>query len=92
MDIVKLDPLNKEKAAYVVSAAFFDYPEFKHYFPDDPQRMRCLPWYLGRVLDTALRTHPDFAVGIYLERLFTHAFCGRNKKFHPVSGRRGFYR
>ena len=55
MEIVKLNPAQREKAASVLAAAFFDYPEFKFYFPDTDRRKRCLPWYLGRVLDTALR-------------------------------------
>jgi hypothetical protein len=54
VDIVKLNPLHKKTAVNILSAAFFDYPEFKAYFPDPDQRKRRLPWYLGRVLDTAL--------------------------------------
>lgn len=64
MEIIELNPSQKKKAADVLSAAFFDYPEFCFYFPDRDQRKHCLPWYLGRVLDTALRygevyTTPD---------------------------------
>jgi ribosomal protein S18 acetylase RimI-like enzyme len=54
MEVVKLNPIHKQKAAQVLSAAFFDYPEFRFYFPDPERRKRCLPWYLGRVVDTAL--------------------------------------
>jgi ribosomal protein S18 acetylase RimI-like enzyme len=54
MEIVKLAPAQKEKAITVVSAAFFDYPEFIHYFPDPNRRRHCLPWYLGKVINTAL--------------------------------------
>lgn len=55
MEIVKLDPSQKNKAVDVLCAAFFDYPEFQSYFPDPNQRKHSLPWYLGRVVDTALR-------------------------------------
>lgn len=53
VEIVKLDPSQKKKAIDVLWSAFFDYPEFKYYFPDHNRRKFCLPWYLGRVLATA---------------------------------------
>jgi ribosomal protein S18 acetylase RimI-like enzyme len=55
MDIVKLDTQRKKEALDVIVAAFFDYPEFHYYFPDPVQRKRVMAWYLGRVLDTAVR-------------------------------------
>ena len=55
MEIVKLDPSKKKHAVNVLCAAFFDYPEFDFYFPDPEKRKRCLPWYLGKVMNTALR-------------------------------------
>ncbi len=66
MDIVKLDPRDKKKAADVVAAAFFDYPMFAFYFPDPGRRARLLSWYLGNVLTCALHfgevfTTPDVA-------------------------------
>lgn len=66
MDIIKLDPGLKNKAAQVAAAAFFDYPMFTFYFPDPQRRARYLPWYLGCVLNCALRygdvyTTPDIS-------------------------------
>ncbi|MGD0707800.1 MAG: GNAT family N-acetyltransferase [Anaerolineaceae bacterium] len=55
MEIVKLDPSKKKHAVDVLCTAFFDYPEFDFYFPDPEKRKRCLPWYLGKVMNTALR-------------------------------------
>jgi len=55
MEIVKLDPSKKKPAVDVLCAAFFDYPEFDFYFPDPGKRKQCLPWYLGKVMNTALR-------------------------------------
>jgi GNAT superfamily N-acetyltransferase len=54
MDIVRLNPAQKNKAVQVLSSAFYDYPEFRFYFPDPERRSHYLPWYLGRVLDTAI--------------------------------------
>lgn len=55
MEIIKLAPDQKEKAITIVSAAFFNYPEFSHYFPDPNRRRHCLRWYLGKVVNTALQ-------------------------------------
>ena len=55
MEIIKLDPRQKKKAAGVVAAAFYDYPMFTFYFPDPQRRTHSLPWYLGNVLNCALR-------------------------------------
>ncbi len=55
MEIIKLDPKYKKRAAEIVAAAFFDYPMFTFYFPDPKKRARVLPWYLGNVLNCALR-------------------------------------
>ena len=55
MEIIKLDPRQKQKAAQAVAAAFFDYPMFTFYFPDPKKRARVLPWYLEKVLNCALR-------------------------------------
>jgi ribosomal protein S18 acetylase RimI-like enzyme len=55
MEIIKLDPRQKKKASSVLAAAFFDYPMFTFYFPDPKRRARYLPWYLGNVLNCALR-------------------------------------
>ena len=55
MEIVKLDPRKKKKATDILAAAFFDYPMFTLYFPDRSRRTRVLPWYLGKVLNCALR-------------------------------------
>jgi ribosomal protein S18 acetylase RimI-like enzyme len=55
MEIIRLDPQHKKKAAQVVAAAFYDYPMFTLYFPDPQRRTWVLPWYLGNVLNCALR-------------------------------------
>ena len=55
MEIIKLDPKQKKRASEVVAAAFFDYPMFTFYFPDPKRRASILPWYLGNVLNCALR-------------------------------------
>lgn len=54
MEIIKLDPKNKKKAAAVVAAAFFSYPMFTFYFPDEKRREKELPWYMEQVLNCAL--------------------------------------
>jgi GNAT superfamily N-acetyltransferase len=55
MQIVRLDPKDKKQAVRVLCAAFNEYPEFIYYFPDPKKRKRCLPWYLDKVINTALR-------------------------------------
>lgn len=54
MNIVKLEPKEKRKAAEVVAAAFFNYPMLIHYFPDVKRRKRWLPWYMEKTLNCAL--------------------------------------
>jgi N-acetylglutamate synthase-like GNAT family acetyltransferase len=70
MEIINLPPHQKNKAAQVLTAAFFDYPMFAFYFPDLKKRTRYLPWYLGNVLNCALRygevlTNPDVSGVIF---------------------------
>ena len=70
MEIVRLDPRQKRSAADVLAAAFYDYPMFTFYFPDPKRRTRYLSWYLGNVLNCALRygevyTTPDTAGVIF---------------------------
>jgi hypothetical protein len=70
MEIVKLDPHCRKKAAEVVAAAFFDYPMFTFYFPDPHKRASALPWYLGNVLNCALHygevyTNPEITGVIF---------------------------
>ncbi len=55
MEIIRLDPQQKNRAAEVVAAAFYDYPMFTFYFPDPSKRTHLLRWYLGNVLNCALR-------------------------------------
>ncbi|MDP3682419.1 MAG: GNAT family N-acetyltransferase [Ignavibacteria bacterium] len=54
MEIIKFDPNHKKKAAAVVAAAFFNYPMFTFYFPDEKERTKKLPWYMEQVLNCAL--------------------------------------
>jgi hypothetical protein len=71
VEIVRLDPRQKKKAADVVTAAFYDYPMFTGYFPDPEKRSRIMPWYLGNVLQCALHygevyTTPDISGVIFI--------------------------
>lgn len=54
MDIVKLKPSKKKKAARVLSSAFFNYPMMIHYFPNPKRRNRWLPWYMKRTINCAM--------------------------------------
>ena len=70
MEIINLNARQKEKAVDVLVAAFFDYPMFDLYFPDPERRKRILPWYLGKVLNCALRygevyTNPEVSGVIF---------------------------
>ncbi len=53
MEIMKLTPELKKRAAGVVAAAFFDYPSIVCHFPDLKRRKRVLPWFMDKVLNTA---------------------------------------
>ncbi len=55
MNIMKLDLKDKKKAAKVLAAAFYDYPQIEHYFPDVNIRSRYLEWYMKKVMNCALR-------------------------------------
>lgn len=55
MEIIKLDPRKINKASEVLAASFFYYPMFTFYFPDTHRRIRYLPWYFKKILNTALR-------------------------------------
>lgn len=61
MEISKLKPEQKKRAAGVVAAAFYDYPQMTYYFPDIKRRDRWLAWYMERVLNTALSFGEVFA-------------------------------
>jgi ribosomal protein S18 acetylase RimI-like enzyme len=54
MDIVSLKPEQKKRAAQVVANAFFNYPSLIYYFPDIKRRTHWLPWYMERVLNSAI--------------------------------------
>lgn len=71
MEIYKLDPSQTHQAVSVLCAAFFEYPEFKYYFPDPRQRNRCLPYYLGNVLRTAVRFGDVYTNGDVSGVIFT---------------------
>lgn len=55
MDVIKLPPHMKKKAAEVVADAFFDYPMLTYYFPDPKKRARKMPWYMEKTLNCAIR-------------------------------------
>jgi len=55
MKATPLKPNEKKKAAAVVARAFFDYPSLKVYFPEEKSRNWKLPWYMSRVLESAMR-------------------------------------
>ena len=54
---MKIQPLAKQNckaAAQTVANAFFEYPSLIAYFPDAKKRIKKLPWYMERVLRSAL--------------------------------------
>ena len=55
MKAVPLKPTEKKAAAAIVARAFFDYPSLKAYFPQEKSRNWKLPWYMARVLESAMR-------------------------------------
>jgi GNAT superfamily N-acetyltransferase len=55
MEITRLDPALKQKAADVTARAFFNYPMMQFYFPNLPRRERHLAWYMGRIQECGLR-------------------------------------
>jgi ribosomal protein S18 acetylase RimI-like enzyme len=55
MKIIKLEKDQRKRAAEVVAAALYDYPMMAHYFPDLRKRERRLRWYMGNVLNSAMR-------------------------------------
>lgn len=54
MKILSLKQQEIKAAAQVVANAFFEYPSLIAYFPDAKRRTRKLPWYMERVLNSAL--------------------------------------
>ena len=54
MNIVPLTRQTLKAAAKTVAAAFYDYPSLIAYFPDEKRRAWKLPWYMERVLKSAL--------------------------------------
>ena len=55
MKVIPLKPTEKKAAAAIVARAFFDYPSLKAYFPQEKSRNWKLPWYMARVLESAMR-------------------------------------
>jgi GNAT superfamily N-acetyltransferase len=54
MKVIELDPMYEKKASEILAAAFYNYPVFEFYFPDEHRRTRYLSWYLGNVLHCAM--------------------------------------
>jgi ribosomal protein S18 acetylase RimI-like enzyme len=54
MKIVSLNKNYCKDAANVVARAFYHYPSLVTYFPDERRRAKNLPWYMERVLRSAL--------------------------------------
>lgn len=54
MKIVPLERNRCREAADLVARAFFDYPSLAAYFPEEKRRVKNLPWYMERVLRSAL--------------------------------------
>lgn len=54
MEITRLKPEQKKCAARIIADVFFDYEQINYYFPDPARRKRWLPWYMERVLNTAM--------------------------------------
>ena len=54
MKIVSLSNKELPDAAQTVARAFFGYPSLMAFFPDERRRTKHLPWYMERVLRSAL--------------------------------------
>ena len=54
MTIQPLAKKDRKIAAQAVANAFYDYPSLIAYFPDPEKRKSKLPWYMERVLASAL--------------------------------------
>jgi len=54
MKMIPLTKANVKAAAKTVAAAFYNYPSLVAYFPDPNRRTRNLPWYMERVLNSAM--------------------------------------
>ena len=54
MNVVPLPKERLKDAAGIVARAFFNYPSLVCYFPDEKRRLKYLPWYMERVLRSAL--------------------------------------
>jgi GNAT superfamily N-acetyltransferase len=50
INIIRLEPNQKDQAGILFARIFYDYPYFKTIFPDEHQRQRLLPWYLGTLV------------------------------------------
>jgi GNAT superfamily N-acetyltransferase len=61
MDVIKIGSEQKKRAAEVLTAAFYHYPQQKYYFPDLKKRTKYLEWYMANVLNCALRYGEVFA-------------------------------
>ncbi len=64
MDVIRLDPSNIKRAAVITARAFFDYPLFTFFFPDQEWRARYLSSYFKLWIKGGLRfgqvyTTPD---------------------------------
>lgn len=70
MEILKLDPNQKRKAAEVVVSAFFNYPMLTHYFPNPERRKRRMPWYMEKTLNCAMRYGEVFVTSDYSGVMF----------------------
>jgi len=54
MEIARLKPDQKKRAARIAADAFFDYEQIRYYFPDSARRKHRLSWYMERVMNTAM--------------------------------------
>lgn len=66
MDVIRLKPSKRRRAAQVWAGAFLHYPMVTAYWPDPKRRARYLAWYLGCAIAYGLRygevyTTPDVA-------------------------------
>ena len=55
LNIIPLKQEDRNKAADTVARAFFHYPSLVAYFPDEKKRVKKLPWYMSRVLESAIK-------------------------------------
>jgi len=55
MDVINLNPSDKQSAASVITRAFYEYPMIQYYWPDQERKARHLEWYFECAVNYGLR-------------------------------------